>query len=43
LVLKAMFVVCAVWNWRRTAVALFIGFYALLGPDELVAVKCAHL
>ncbi len=41
--LKAMVVIRAVWSWRRIAAALLIGFYALLRPGELAAVKRAHL
>ena len=40
--LTAMVVVCTVWGWRRAAAALLIGFYALLRPGELVAVKRAR-
>ncbi len=34
---RAMVVVWSVWNWRRTAAAWLIGFYALPRPGELVA------
>ena len=42
-VLRAMVVVCLLWHWYLTAAALLCGFYGLLRPGELAALRRAHV
>ena len=37
--LKALVVTALAWQWNRLAMMLLIGFYALLRPCELIALK----